>query len=228
VTDSGSYDSPTRCRYCGEILDSSQRHCESCGRRQPLAVGQVVADRYLLLERLGSGGMGTVFRARDTALDIEVALKVVMLDDRRSAERFKSEVRLARGIKHPNVCAVYEYGEEPDGSLQYASMELVLGKNLRQLRRDTLLSIKGAADLVCQAADGLQAIHETGLLHRDIKTANLMVTRDGSLRIVDFGIALPLHPEPGSGGHTLPGYVAFGGGVFDGLESVEGDLVFFG
>src|SRR2546425_1168330 len=99
----------------------------SCG-------GSLIAGRYLVLERLGEGGMGTVFKARDRALEVTVALKVVRLGrEPRAVKRFHAEVRLARKVKHRNVCALYEYGE--DGEVVYCTMELVEGKNLRQVLR---------------------------------------------------------------------------------------------
>ena len=184
----------------------SSRTCAGCGAPLPVVAGSLIAARYLVLERLGEGGMGTVFKARDRALEATVALKVVRLGrEPRAVKRFHAEVRLARKVKHRNVCSLYEYGE--DGEVVYCTMELVEGKNLRQVLREGLLDWPQGYKLALEAAEGLQAIHEAGVIHRDLKAPNLMIDAQGVVRLVDFGIAKELAilpggdtPTPGSAG----------------------------
>ena len=193
------------CPACQRPSDGSSRTCAGCGAPLPVVAGSLIAGRYLVIERLGEGGMGTVFKARDRALEATVALKVVRLGrEPRAVKRFHSEVRLARKVKHRNVCALYEYGE--DGEVVYCTMELVEGRNLRQILREGLLDWPQGYNLALQAAEGLQAIHEAGVLHRDLKAPNLMIDAQGVARLVDFGIAKELAivpggdtPTPGSG-----------------------------
>jgi eukaryotic-like serine/threonine-protein kinase len=153
--------------------------------------GTVVASRYEVVRPLGRGGMGTVYEAHDRVLDERVALKVIRGDLAQApgmAERFRSEIKLARKVSHPNVCRIHEYGEE--GGIQFISMELVLGTNLKEvLRQRGPLPAGEAIDVARQAAEGLAAIHEGGVIHRDLKTLNLTVDGAGRVRVMDFGIA---------------------------------------
>jgi TonB family protein len=159
--------------------------------------GTLIAGRFEILAPLGAGGMGSVFRARDLRLEgVEVAVKVLRLSgDPQAIRRFHSEVLLARRVKHPGVCAMHEYGE--DGELVYCVMELVNGRNLRELLRDAPLAWERAFEVALEAAAGLAAIHEAGILHRDVKSANLMVDARGRVRLVDFGIARSQRPAAG-------------------------------
>jgi serine/threonine-protein kinase len=149
----------------------------------------VIANRYEVQAQLGEGGMGAVFRARDRALHVTVAFKVLRLKaDATAVRRFHHEVALARKVRHENVCAVYEYGE--DQGILYLTMELVGGKNLRQvLREQSPLPVDRAYDVALKAAAGLRAIHEAGVLHRDLKASNIMIDAKDRVRLVDFGIA---------------------------------------
>ena len=153
--------------------------------------GRVVASRYEILECLGTGGMGAVYRARDRVLQEDVALKVLrpeLDEDEEMGRRFLAEIKLARKVSHPNVCRIHEYGQ--DGNLRFISMELVDGVDLRRLVSSSQgLPVQEALDLAIQAADGLQAIHDVGIVHRDLKTPNLMRDRNGRVRLMDFGIA---------------------------------------
>jgi len=153
------------------------------------APGQVIAGRFELLAPLGAGGMATVFRARDLRLEgVEVAVKIPRLGgDPQAVRRFHSEVLLARRVKHPGVCAVHEYGE--DGELVYCVMELISGRNLRELLREAPVAWERAFEIAIDAAEGLGAIHEAGVLHRDVKSSNLMIDARGRVKLVDFGIA---------------------------------------
>jgi serine/threonine-protein kinase len=156
-----------------------------------LTQGYVVASRYEILATLGQGGMGTVYKAHDRELDEFVALKVLRGDfatHPEIAKRFRSEIKLARRIRHKNVCGIHEYGQE--GHLRYIAMEFISGVDFRRvlLERGPLPQ-EEAFDVSIQIAHGLQAIHEEGIVHRDLKTPNIMRDTRGVVRLMDFGIA---------------------------------------
>jgi eukaryotic-like serine/threonine-protein kinase len=157
----------------------------------------VTDERFELIERLGSGGMATVWRARDRRLQREIALKRPLPHLARDAEavaRFEREARAAAALNHPNVVTVYDAGEDGEGP--WLAMELVHGVSLRHvLDRGGPLPSEQTADYVRQAAAGLDAAHECGLIHRDIKPQNLMVGDDGRVRLTDFGLARPVTQE---------------------------------
>ncbi len=169
--------------------------CASCGKAlspsRALRQGSVVASRYEILSMLGQGGMGAVYRAHDRLLDEPVAIKVLRPDVAREpdiARRFQSEIKLARRVSHKNVCRIHEYGD--DQGLRYISMEFLEGLDLRQLVREKGgLPPAEAFDVALQVCDGLAAIHEVGVIHRDLKTPNIMRDKRGLLRLMDFGIA---------------------------------------
>ncbi len=178
------------CPICRSPNEAGARSCVGCGSSLPPGPGALVAGRFELISALGAGGMGTVFKARDRKLEVEVALKVLRLGrDRLAMLRFHSEVRLARSVRHRNVCGVHEYGE--DGDVVFCVMELVRGRTLRQLLQEAPLAWDEAFRITLDAAAGLQAIHEAGVVHRDVKSSNLMVDARGEVRLVDFGIAKP-------------------------------------
>ena len=172
--------------------------CFACGR--PLAAsapqriiqqGSILASRYEVLAALGRGGMGVVYKAHDQTLEEVVAIKVLRPEVAASpdiAKRFRSEIKLARKVTHRNVCRIHEYGI--DGDLHYISMELCGGRDLKQvIRRRGALSPGEALDIAIQVCQGLQAIHEAGIIHRDLKTSNLMLDHAGGIKLMDFGIA---------------------------------------
>ena len=145
---------------------------------------------YEVLSRLGAGGMGEVYRARDTRLGREVALKILTQDAARDEDRlrrFISEAKTVSALNHPNILTLHEIGESETGP--YLVTEVVEGETIRQrlIRHDVQLS--EALDLAAQTADGLAKAHEAGIVHRDIKPENLMITRDGYVKILDFGLA---------------------------------------
>jgi len=161
---------------------------------------------YEILAPLGAGGMGEVYRARDPRLGREVALKVlpeeVSLDTDRLA-RFEQEARSASALNHPNIITIYEIGQS--GSMSYIAMELVDGRTLRELSASDPLPVRRAIGIGAQVAAGLAKAHAAGIVHRDLKPENVMVTRDGFVKILDFGLAKLTEPELGglSGMPTL-------------------------
>src|SRR5262245_29400011 len=184
------------CPACSTENDAAQESCFACGQRlvsvTPLTKGSLLAGgRYEILGALGRGGMGMVYRAHDRMLEETVALKVLRPEIAQAPEvarRFRSEIKLARKITHPNVCRIHDYGE--DGALRYIAMEIVEGTDLKLLAtHQGSLPPQQAYDVSIQMAEGLQAIHDVGVVHRDLKTSNVMVDRTGRVRVIDFGIA---------------------------------------
>jgi predicted ATPase len=145
---------------------------------------------YELIELLGAGGMGEVYRARDARLDRIVAIKILpaaFSADYERLQRFEREARSASALNHPNIVTIYELGQ--DRSCHYIAMELVEGKTLRELLGSSLLPMRKAIEIAAQIAEGLTKAHEAGITHRDLKPENLMVSHDGFVKILDFGLA---------------------------------------
>src|SRR6266403_4598055 len=144
---------------------------------------------YEIIAPLGAGGMGEVYRAQDTRLDRSVAIKILspaFSADSDRLRRFEQEARSASALNHPNIITIYELGR--DGSTRYIAMELVEGKTVRELMVAGL-PIRKAIEIAAQAADGLTKAHEAGIAHRDLKPENLMISNDGFVKILDFGLA---------------------------------------
>ena len=178
----------------------------------PIAIGQLWASRYDVLAHLGTGGMGSVYKAHDRVLDEAVALKLLkpeLLRDPHLLELFKSEIRLARRVRHPNVCSIYEFGEAEQGP--YISMELVAGSDLRHVLRERGggLPARQAFELSIQVAEGLQAVHDVGVVHRDLKSANLMLDTSGRIRLMDFGLAKKESEHTLTTGQSIVGTPAY-------------------
>ncbi len=164
-----------------EVLELSPPHALACGTK----IGS-----YEILELLGAGGMGEVYRARDARLDRTVALKILpaaLSANRDRLHRFEQEARSASALNHPNIVTIYDFGH--DGSSHYIAMELVEGKTLRELLVLGLLPTRRAIEIAAQVAQGLTKAHEAGITHRDLKPENLMVSHDGLVKILDFGLA---------------------------------------
>ena len=161
---------------------------------------------YEILATLGAGGMGEVYRASDSRLGREVAIKVLPTDlsvNPSRVRRFEKEARSASALNHPNIVTVYDIGES--GDLSYIAMERVDGETLRKLLDGGALPLKKLLSIGAQIADGLARAHEAGIVHRDLKPENVMVTRDGLVKILDFGLAKLSSPGSGSGeGSHLP------------------------
>jgi eukaryotic-like serine/threonine-protein kinase len=144
---------------------------------------------YEILGLVGSGGMGEVYRARDSRLGRFVAIKVLSTDtsaDRAQLSRFEREARLASSLNHPNIVTIYDIGEE--NSIPYIAMELVEGKTLRELLADGPIPMRRTINIAQQIADALAKAHESGIVHRDLKPENVMVTNDGVVKVLDFGL----------------------------------------
>ena len=145
---------------------------------------------YEILAPLGIGGMGEVYRAHDARLDRDVAVKVILTDLARDPERirrFAQEARAAGALNHPNVCTVLDFGTH--GGSPFVVMELLEGETLRERLKAGPVPARKAIDYAAQAARGLAAAHEKGIVHRDLKPENLFVTRDGRVKVLDFGLA---------------------------------------
>jgi serine/threonine-protein kinase len=176
-----------------------------------LRPGHVIAGRYEIQRRLGTGGMGAVYRVHDRVLDEDVALKVILpaaLGDPAAIERLRDEVKIARKITHPNVCRVFDLGE--DEALTFLTMELVEGNTLRQELAAGPIEPARALELLQQIVSGVAAAHEKGVIHRDLKPENVLVRSDGRCVVADFGLAR----DPGAGIATIvgvagtPGYMS--------------------
>src|SRR5262252_4084235 len=145
---------------------------------------------YEVLSPLGAGGMGEEWRARDTRLSREVAIKVLPAEvakDESRLKRFEKEARSASALNHPNIVTIYDIGETD--SIHWIAMERVDGKTLREMQFGGAVPIRKLLPIAAQIADGLARAHEAGIVHRDLKPENVMVTKDGLVKILDFGLA---------------------------------------
>src|SRR6202158_4164328 len=155
-----------------------------------------VVSHYRLLNPLGSGGMGVVYKAEDTVLGRTVALKFLsaqIVQDPKCAERFRDEARTASSLNHPNICTIYEVGEQ-EGELIIA-MEYVEGRPLTEFLRDGGMAVETLLRYGRQISGALEHAHDRGIVHRDLKPANVVVTPDGTAKILDFGLAKRNDPE---------------------------------
>jgi serine/threonine protein kinase len=220
-------DNPETLKFCGECGTSLIPQSE--GKPiftetletpiQELTRGTAFAGRYEIIEELGKGGMGRVYRVEDKKLNQEVALKLIKPEvarDKKTIERFRNELKTARMISHKNVCRMFDLGEE-EGA-HFITMEYVRGEDLKSfIRRSQKLTIGKAIALGKQVCDGLAEAHNLGVVHRDLKPGNIMIDRDGNARIMDFGIARSL----GEKGITGAG-VMIGTPEYMSPEQVEG------
>ena len=154
-------------------------------------IGMLIADRYEVLEKIGTGGMSVVYRAKDHKLNRFVAIKVLkqeFSDNASFVSKFRVEAQAAAGLMHPNIVNVYDVGEEK--GINYIVMELVDGITLKKyIEKKSRLSVKEAISIAIQVSMGLQAAHHARIIHRDIKPQNIIISKDGKVKITDFGIA---------------------------------------
>jgi serine/threonine-protein kinase len=153
--------------------------------------GTTFADRYEIIEILGKGGMGTVYRVEDTNIGQDIALKLIKSDiasDKKTIERFRNELKTTRMISHRNVCRMFDLAET-EGTF-YITMEYVSGEDLKSfIRRSGKLDIPKAISIAKEVCEGLAEAHRLGVVHRDLKSNNIMIDREGNAHIMDFGIA---------------------------------------
>src|SRR3982751_4173878 len=153
-------------------------------------------DNYRILEKLGAGGQGEVYKAIDKRLGRAVVVKVLPPDltvKEANLKRFEREARLASSLDHPNICTIFDLGEE--GNVHYIAMQYIEGRNVRQLVNGRPLEIKSALSIAIQVTDALASAHAKGIIHRDIKAGNVMVTDSGQAKVLDFGLAKLLDEE---------------------------------
>ena len=175
-------------------------------------VGEVLSHRYRLVARIAGGGMGEVYRGHDLLLDRTVAVKVLqpsLAADPDLVQRFKAEARAAARLSHPNIVAVHDWGAENEKTY-YMVMEYVSGTDLRDLlvSRGSIDPTQAAA-IMASACDALYVAHSSGLIHRDVKPENILLARDGTVKVADFGIAAMVDAERTAPGGTIPGTLRY-------------------
>jgi serine/threonine protein kinase/tetratricopeptide (TPR) repeat protein len=229
-----------KCPKCQSENPDNKQFCGDCGTKltpieevQPsftktletpvekLTRGALFADRYEIIEELGAGGMGKVYRVEDTKAHEEIALKIIRPEvaaDKKTIERFRNELTTARKIRHKNVCGMYDLGEHE--GIHYITMEYVTGEDLKTLIRRVTFDSRAVIKIAKQVCDGLAEAHRLGVVHRDLKSNNIMVDKEGNARIMDFGIARSLEAK----GLTGTG-VIIGTPEYMSPEQVEGKEV---
>ncbi|MFH1755660.1 MAG: serine/threonine-protein kinase, partial [Candidatus Latescibacterota bacterium] len=152
-------------------------------------IGQTVSH-YRILEKLGEGGMGVVYKAEDLKLHRFVALKFLPphMSDDEATQRFANEAHAVSELDHPNICAIYEIDQTPEGQM-FIVMPCYGGESIQSMTKKGPLGVEQAIDIASQVAKGLAKAHEKGIIHRDIKPGNILITLDGFAKIVDFGLA---------------------------------------
>jgi serine/threonine protein kinase/tetratricopeptide (TPR) repeat protein len=196
-----------KCPKCETLNPDDSKYCKECAA--PLTIvkdiaftvtlkapvvgfskGTLIADKYKIVQKVGEGGMGIVYEARDTRLDRTVALKFLSADltrDQEAKQRFVQEARAAAALNHPNITTIHEIDEYQGKT--FIAMEFISGQSLKKRLGEGPLALDEAKGLAIQTAEGLKEAHDTGIVHRDIKPANIMLTGKGMAKITDFGLA---------------------------------------
>lgn len=213
-----------KCLECNTDISYDTHFCSNCGAVLPslkdvsvaqtktletplngLARGSIFARRYSIIEELGEGGMGKVYRAVDQKINEEVALKLIRPEiaaEKKTIERFSNELKLARKIGHRNVSRMYHLSEEE--GIHYLTMEYVPGEDLKRfISRSGQLTVGKAVSTAKQVCGGLAEAHRLGVIHRDLKPQNIMIDKEGNARIMDFGIARSIRAK----GITVAGMI---------------------
>ncbi|NIM91497.1 MAG: protein kinase [Candidatus Aminicenantes bacterium] len=213
------------CAKCDTENPSDSKYCKECATPLPpskeisvptetletpkeeLFTGSTFAERYQIIEELGKGGMGKVYKVHDTEIKEKVALKLLkpeIASDEKTIDRFRNEIKLARKIAHKNVGRMFDLGKG-EGTY-FITMEYVPGQDLKGLIRQTgKLAIETTLSIAKQICEGLQEAHKLGVVHRDLKPSNIMIDKDGNVRIMDFGIARSLKAKGITGAGVMIG-----------------------
>ncbi len=225
-----NFENPAYTKFCGECAAPLHPSKEISAPltetletpKEELTTGSTFAGRYQIIEELGKGGMGKVYKAQDTDLKEKVAIKLLRPEiaaDKKTIERFRNELKFARKIRHKNVCQMYDLNKEK--GLHYITMEYVPGEDLKSMiRMMGQLSSGKTIFIAKQVCEGLSEAHRLGVVHRDLKPQNIMIDRDGNARVMDFGIARSLKTK----GITAAG-VMIGTPEYMSPEQVEGKEV---
>ena len=213
-----------KCPKCNTVNPDTVKFCGECGTelpsledaqvtktletpREELTTGSTFAGRYQIIEELGKGGMGRVYKANDTDIKEKLAIKLIKPEistDKKTIERFQNELRFARKIRHKNVCQMYDLNRE-EGTY-YITMEYVDGENLKNMiRMSGQLGAGTVISVAKQVCEGLAEAHRLGVVHRDLKPSNIMIDREGCVRIMDFGIARSLKEKGITGAGVMIG-----------------------
>jgi serine/threonine protein kinase/Tfp pilus assembly protein PilF len=214
-----------KCPKCDSENTDTARFCSNCATslqltedipvhtktletpKEELTTGSTFAGRYQIIEELGRGGMGRVYKATDTKIKEKVALKLIkseIASDKKTLERFGNELRIARKIVHKNVGRMFDINEE-EGT-HYITMEYVSGQDLKGfIRQSGQMGVGTAISIIKQICEGLSEAHKTGVIHRDLKPSNIMIDREGNVRIMDFGIARSLKEKGITGAGVMIG-----------------------
>ncbi len=200
----------TKCPKCQTDNPADSKYCKECATALPpsgdipasvtktmetpvegLTRGTKIAERYEVIEELGVGGMGAIYRVEDIKVKQEIALKLIkpeISSDKKTIERFRNELKTTRMISHRNVCRMFDLGEA-EGT-HFITMEYVPGEDLRSfIRRAKRIDVGKTISIAKQVCEGLSEAHRLGVVHRDLKSSNIMIDKEGNARIMDFGIA---------------------------------------
>ena len=213
-----------KCPKCNTNNPDTLKFCGECGTQLPslkdievtetletpkeeLTTGSTFVGRYQIIEELGKGGMGRVYKVLDKEVNAKVALKLIkpeIASDKKTIERFRNELKVARDIAHKNVCRMYDLGKEQ--GVYYITMEYVSGEDLKSfIRRSGVISVGKAISIASQVCEGLLEAHRLGVVHRDLKPQNIMIDKEGNVRIMDFGIARSLESKGITGSGVMIG-----------------------